>query len=710
MLMHCARSEFQGSHRVYRLNIRKVTWLLEPMPERHSLTPKHQRLAHLWRGFVGAPQLARAALRLIAPTMVFALSLSALADTSVLSPKASPIELQRQHYLAARDALRRGHLTQYRKYRDRLHGYPLTAYLDFYELNRRLRRLPTEDIDTFLTRYDNSYLGDKLRYRWLQALAEKKRWSEFLQYYQPQMSDSTKLSCQALLARYHTEGDIALDDVAELWNVEQSQPKQCDPVFKLWVDSGRLTPELNWQRFNKSLKAGQRTLARYLAKSLEGRHADLAKLYLEVDRHPQNIRQHNRFQQQDKEMQNIILHGLNRYARKDPLTALHEWTRYDAQQLFEDNQRLATQQQLALQLAKKGHQQAADDLVSQVPQISSDNVTELLIREALKQQDWAKTYRYINHLPPSMQQSERWLYWRARALEVIQTEDPSYPQPQQIYTQLAMQRSFYAFMAADRLGRQYKLGDIPVSPAKEVLQAVASHPSSQRARELLAVNDGLNANREWFHMTNRFEHEAQHIAAAKLAYQWGWHHKTIASMASAKSWDDLRLRFPLAYNKQVFAAAQKQQVSPLLLFAIARQESAFAANAKSPAGAMGLMQLMPTTARYTAKKAGVKYKKSDLLKPGKNIHLGSFYITELLTQFKGNRILAAAAYNAGPHRVKQWLKSSDSKLPNDIWIETIPFRETRKYVQNVLAYSVIYGYRTGTTPAMLSPQEHTETL
>lgn len=620
------------------------------------------------------------------------------------------LDQHRRHYLSAREALRRGQMVNYRKYRDRLHGYALTPYLDFFELNRRLRRLPSSDVDKFLQSHSGTHLGDKLRQRWLHQLAQRSRWSEFLSYYDDSLDNSTRLQCQALLARHKTGDSSALNQVTALWNVEHSQPKECDAIFKSWINAGKRSQALNWQRFNKALDAGNRTLARYLAKSLQGQQLALANLHLEIYSHPHRIRQRHRFQQQTPDMQKIILRGITRYARHDPLTALSQWRRYDAQQLFNDEQRLATQQQLAMQLVRRGHQNAADKLVGHIPQITSDKVTQYLLRDALKQQDWPKIYRYLQHLPVQEQQSERWLYWQARASEELQLADPNLPTANQIYTQLAMQRSFYSFLAADKLGRNYQLSDHPVTPANAVTQAITNHPTTRRARELKAVNDQLNANREWLYMTSRFNSEEEHIAAAKLAHQWGWHHKTITSMASAKSWDDLRLRFPLAYNKQVFAAAQQHQVSPLLLFSIARQESAFAENAASPAGAMGLMQLMPNTARYTAKKAGIKYRKSDLFKADKNIQLGSVYITELLNRYQGNRILATAAYNAGPHRVDTWLKKSGKSLPYDIWIETIPYRETRKYVQNVLAYSVIYGYRTGTIPAMLSPSELGKTL
>jgi soluble lytic murein transglycosylase len=648
--------------------------------------------------------------------LLFALVLPcrALADTTQLlsnNPAGATtlLDEQRKHYLRARQALRQGHMVTFRKHRDRLHGYSLKIYLDYYELNRRLRRLPYQDVDTFLGRYADSHLGHKLRTRWLYQLGQHKQWRQFLNYYQPQ-TGNTRLQCLFLQARLEQGDAAALEEVETLWNVEHSQPNECTPLFKRWIREGGLTQEIAWERFNKAIETRNRGLAGYVLKQLEGDKKKLAELYLEVDRKPIRIRQHQRFLAQTEDMQNIILHGLNRYARRDPLTALYEWSRYDAQQLFDNRKRLQTQQQLIVQLMRKGYREAAQGLANQVPQLDNNKLTEILIRDALKQLDWAKVYAYLRQLPPAEQQSDRWLYWRARAMDILGIDDPAYPTPRQIYAQLALERSFYAFLAADILGSNYRLGDRPANPGNAEILYVSSLPASQRARELLAVGDTLNANREWLHMSTRFTRESQHIAAAKLAHRWGWHHKTITSLASARSWDDLQMRFPLAYNKHMFAAAQRHQVSPLLLFAIARQESAFAANARSPAGALGLMQLMPGTARQTARKVGVRYRKSDLLKPEHNIKLGSYYITELLQQFNNNRILATAAYNAGPHRVTRWLKETESNLPADVWVEVIPFRETRKYVQNVLAYSVIYGYRTGTTPEMLTPLEAKETL
>jgi soluble lytic murein transglycosylase len=175
-------------------------------------------------------------------------------------------------------------------------------------------------------------------------------------------------------------------------------------------------------------------------------------------------------------------------------------------------------------------------------------------------------------------------------------------------------------------------------------------------------------------------------------------------------WDDLQLRFPLAYGDLIASAADANSLSSLFLYAIARQESAFIHDAHSSAGALGLMQLMPATGQQMAEDAGMRITRQGLLQPETNITLGSRYLARLMGQFNGNRILTAAAYNAGPNRVKQWLdRNTQVALPYDIWIETIPFGETRGYVQNVLAYAVIYGYRTG-SPAKLLTRNETGTI
>ncbi|TQV81373.1 lytic murein transglycosylase [Exilibacterium tricleocarpae] len=610
---------------------------------------------------------------------------------------------QRQHYRAAKAALRSGHLQTYRQHYRKLGDYPLKPYLEYSELTRRLHLLPYLEVDRFLDRYEHSYLARQLLRKWLAVLAKRQRWHEFQSYYKPRLG-STELRCQYLQARLNNGEEEALDQVAELWNVGKSQPDACTPLFNAWLKAGGLTPAVAWERHGKALDNRRRALAKYISGLMEPAQQRLAQLYQEVDRYPQRIGQRRRFADQSAEMQEIIQHGIRRYARRDPQAALYQWQRYDAQQLFPDTERSATQQYLATRLARAGHLQDAERLLLQSGNITSLDLIEWLARDALHQQDWDKVYRWLRQLPAEVQRSDRWIYWRARAMEALGLDDPAYPTPRQIYASLALKRSFYGFLSADTLGRDYTLVNSPVDPPRELINAVANLPGIKRARELFELGEIHHARLEWLFATRNLDAPAL-VASGKLAETWGWYNKGIQAMIAARHWDDLQVRFPLAYRDQMQAAARRTSIAPTLLFAIARQESAFAADVRSPAGALGLMQLMPTTARQTARRAGVRYRERDLLKPEPNITLGSSYLNQLLDQFDGNRILAAAAYNAGPHRVKQWLAKSDRQLPYDIWIETIPFKETRHYVQNVLAFSVIYGHRLGNEAPFITPSE-----
>jgi soluble lytic murein transglycosylase len=180
--------------------------------------------------------------------------------------------------------------------------------------------------------------------------------------------------------------------------------------------------------------------------------------------------------------------------------------------------------------------------------------------------------------------------------------------------------------------------------------------------------------------------------AAVLAYRWQWYDRAIVTLAQSGHKDDLDLRFPFAYQEQVLSSAKRHQIDPAWVYGVVRQESAFMPDARSRAGAMGLMQLLPRTARITARLLRIPMRsKYELLEAEKNLHLGSGYLKRMLDENNGNQILATASYNAGPQRVKQWLPDTD--MPADLWVEMIPFSETRDYVRNVMAYTAIFDQR-----------------
>ncbi|HLF66334.1 MAG TPA: transglycosylase SLT domain-containing protein, partial [Gammaproteobacteria bacterium] len=257
---------------------------------------------------------------------------------------------------------------------------------------------------------------------------------------------------------------------------------------------------------------------------------------------------------------------------------------------------------------------------------------------------------------------------------------------------LANERNYHGMLASDLLHQTYTLNDKPYAPSAQAVASVNKDPSVIRARELLALDRIIDARREWMATLNYFNEE-QLQAAAKLATQLKLYDRAILTAAKAQNRDDLSVRFPLAYAADMKRSAQKNNISPAWAFAITRQESAFLYDATSSAGAMGLMQLLPSTAQQVAKQSGQSFNKNILTVPAKNIALGTTYLRDMAVKFNKNTVLASAAYNAGATRVYRWLP--DQAMPTDIWVETIPFRETRNYVQNVFSYQVIYQNRLG---------------
>lgn len=617
------------------------------------------------------------------------LGLLALMSTSCLT---KDMDAERKLFLQAEAHLEKNQLHAFKKSRQQLESYPLVVYLDYQELTRRLMDFPQADVDAFLDQHKGTQIAQRLGRDWLRALAQDERWSDYRRYYTRIQPGSAELRCYFLHARLLDGDDSALDEVAPLWNVGHSQANACDPVFDVWMAEGYPDNELAWDRHKKAIAAGNLSLARYIRRAMSPSYQRLAELYLKVHRKPEHLASVGQVDADNPKSHEIILHGIKRYAVSKPLAASELWERFDASHFFDADARADVQEHLIIHLVVEGQMAVAEKLLQQREVITNIELIAWLVRDALRNEDWERVYSSILLFDSAEQERERWLYWRARALAALGQEDPLYGEARQLYARLALSRSFYGFLAADVLGQDYSLFHRPVDPSADLMATVGSLAAMQRARELFFLGREHLARREWADATRNMG-AVELLAAGKLAEHWGWYYKGIQAAIGARYWDDLQLRFPLAYAGDVSNAAASTRIEVPLLYAIARQESAFAAHARSPAGAMGLMQLMPGTARRTARRVGMP--QGDLVNPSHNIQLGSHYLHQLLEEFNGNPVLAAAAYNAGPYRVKQWLESSTRHLPYDIWIETIPYRETRGYVQNVLSYSVIYAHRMG---------------
>lgn len=614
----------------------------------------------------------------------------------------TPEQNQRYHYEMAKATLKRQDLSAFNKHYSELETYPLTPYLDYALASKQLSPLTRAPIETFIRNHADTYLGDKLHRQYLVTLAANRAWDDVLFWYKPSLA-STRLRCQWLYARIETGDTQAFDQIPEIWVQAKSLPKTCDPIFKKWIHSEHFKPKFAWQRFMLAHNKNKPSLARYISGLLPKSHNHYVQLANELYRRPYKIANYSQFDAHTSEMQDLIAFGVKRYARQSPKQAMKHWQRYEAKHIFPNDIARDTKLYLIKRLIHKGHSDEANNILSVSPSVRDPKIIGQLIRELISEQRWTEVITSIQLLPLNSQQDDRWRYWRTRAQQYI--NDGSLDANALLeYKSLAKNRSFYGFMAADLLGLDYELEHQPAEFEAEILQTLEQRPSLARAKELWLTGHNSEAYAEWFYGLEKLS--ARELAAVGvLANRWGWYDRAIHAMIAGKHWNHLGVRFPLAFKEHFLRASKETELPAQFLYAIARQESAMSPEARSHAGARGLMQLMPQTAKQTARKRGITHNTSDLLKADHNIELGSLYLDELLNKYSGNRILAAAAYNAGPHRVKKWMARTGENLPYDAWIETIPFRETRGYVQNVLTFSVIYSYRMGKSERLLTKSE-----
>jgi len=625
--------------------------------------------------FLSAP---RKALALAALLFLAAVSASIAAN----SPN------QRADFLKAEQMLKKGELVQFGEFKARLNDYPLMPYLEYQEMARRLNRLDQKEAAGFLQRYQESPIGEKFRRIYLNTLGRQQRWGEFLTFYRP--TSNAQRRCLQLQALLHTgKTEAALDAVEPLWLNAKSMPKSCDPVFAAWRKAGRLTEALVWERIVLAMEKRNIGLAKYLGRLLPERERAWLDLWLQIDSHPQGIAQTAKFSGQHSMRDNILLHGLKRLARKNPYSAASTWKVLVNEYRFSNDQKYQAERVLALAWIRQDRPDTLLKLKSFSVRPDDHKMQELRIREALAKQDWRQALAWIEALPPALQSKENWRYWRARTL--LETGDTD--RANSLFTSLAEQRSYHGFLAADQVGLGYNLDNTPLSVPVGQIDALAAGDGFQRAAELLALGRLTDARKEWYAAIKNLDVPDLYLAA-KLAQRWEWHPQAIFTLARTGYWDDLELRFPLEHENYIDTASAKKSLDKAWVLAVIRQESAFSVDAESHAGALGLMQLMPATARGTAKRMKRKSpRRQDLLTPATNIDIGTSYLKTVYERLNDNPVLAISAYNAGPHRVLQWLP--DKVLDADVWIETIPFNETRRYTERVLEYSVIYDLRLG---------------
>ena len=624
---------------------------------------------------------------LTAITLLAAVSSGLARPDPVPDPMPDPMKAERKLFLEARKALHANQKTRFEQLAAQLQDYPLYSYLQFEELRNRLSRASEEEITRFLKTWADQPVSKRLRQSWLYNLAHHRRWELFLEHYEK--SSSVSLQCYALRARLNT-GDKQgiVEEIIPLWLVGKSQEKSCDPLFKYLYDGDHITDELLWQRIRLAMKNNQLSLAAYLARKLPAADEAWVKLWQKAHRNPSTTLKNSRLNMNKAIVREIILHALMRIARYDPAQAHNKWESIKSGYSFTADDRGTVERYIALSAAQQHLPEAHDWLLALPVEVQDQRIREWQIRAALANQDWPAVLGHISALPADELENDEWRYWHAVALE----RNGQHLLSINHYAWLARERSYYGFLAADYLHWPYEMGNRPLDYDADALEELRRVPGVVRAHELYRANMLSDARREW-HYATRDMNDDELKRAAVLASQWGWNDRAILTVARTGDYSDLKLRFPLDHVTRVNHYAKDSRLDPGHVFAVIRQESAFNPGARSPAGAMGLMQLMPATGKITARKFNIPYSGTrSLFNADKNIHLGTTYLRQVMDRYGNNPVLATASYNAGPHRVQRWLPE-DNTQDATIWVANIPYTETRHYVQRVLAYATIYDWR-----------------
>lgn len=621
--------------------------------------------------------------------------LAALPAPATATPSSDGgLAVQRTVYGQALKALKKGQTQRFHRLRKQLGDYPLISYLDYRYLVVRRGGSHDRQIADFIVEHKDSHLSRRLHNAWLRSLFKRRHYTRLIRAYQ----EYGDVSLQCLYVRSHIRLKRSTRELEPLihsiWLHGKSRPKICDPLFK-WFRTNGLTHDLVWQRIQLSMEKRNTRLARYLKRFLPKRERAWVDLWIQVHRNPKRHLRDRRLKSDSPHARRIVAHGITRRARKDPEAAYEWYEGFRRAKVLSLKQVQDLRYRIALEAAGDGLPLAHSLMDATRPYLRDDAFRHMRLRLALHERDWQKILEAARELPDTYPYNQMGSYWQARALKQLGRTAES----AKLFEDVANHRSYYGFLAAERLNRPHSLNNAP-TPSDRI--SGEEPPALKRAREFLHQGSIMNAREEWYDLMNQGS-AGQLNRAAIAASEWGWHEGTIRAFGKSRYFDDLKRRFPRAHAELFEREARRNKVDPSLLFAISRRESAFAADTRSRAGAVGLMQLMPGTARQVARSLKLKRPRTQSLKkPSLNIRLGSRYIADMLKRYDGNPAMALAAYNAGPGAVDRWRPGFETDA--DIWIDTIPFEETRKYVRIVLEYAAIYQWRAGRPTAPIWPQ------
>ncbi len=606
-----------------------------------------------------------------------------------------PLVQQRADFKLAWAAASSGDMVKLAPYLDTLKGYPLYPYLRYAYLDATLDREPDELVEQFLTENETLPVDDTLRRDWVVALAKRQEWDKVLAYYRDEQTGA--LRCAAVSAHMMKAGqpdkDKWIPTAQRLWLTAGLPQEVCQPLFDYLDSRGLITMDMRRSRIQNAFANRDFVTAAALAPTLPVVDRAWAQQWVAMAADPVHVLDGILVPTEPRYLE-MLQSGVRLVAKTAPDKARHLWADLNKHYHFSHDDDRDMRTLLAMQDAWHLTPDARAELKSVHDAVDPD-VPEWRTRFALRAGDWREALQDIDGLRD--RRDPTWRYWRARCLEQLGRKSEA----RTIYRELAKSLDYYGMLAADRLDLDYRIVQQVSRPSSEVISQLALRPALVRARELVYAGLYPLADAEWASGTRNLSTPGR-CQAALLAERWGWHARVIPTLAGGGCWQDLSLIYPIAFEPTLVPQAARLDLDLSWIYGLIRQESVFRPNAVSHVGAMGLMQLMPATAKKYSAGIGLTLDDpSDLLDPKTNLKVGSAYLGTLLQHFDGSQAMATAAYNAGENRVDTWRPDSGT-LPADVWIDTIPFSETRNYVRKVMAQTVMFDWRLNGKPRRLS--------
>ena len=590
-------------------------------------------------------------------------------------------------FLAAREAFKSGNISRFDTLAARLHGYVLEPFVTYMQLMLHLKDARPEEIEGFIRRNRDSFLADRLRDEWLRMLAKNQRWELFMSEYPALIARDADLACYALQARIALGDGAALAEAKPYWFSAEEQPASCLPLSDALATSGLLTVEDVWARLRLTLEAGNVSVAEHVARYFPGnKEIPLRELDLAAD-NPLAFLDKLPVDLKTRAGRELTIFALYRLARNEPQQALPYWN--SLLDRFSAEEQAYAWGQLALRAARK-HDPAALAWFDKADETRlSDLQLAWKARAALREQNWPEVQSAIAAMSDAEQNQGSWRYWKARALKA----QGKLVQANTILAPLSKEFNYYGQLAAGELGVVAGIPDESFKASDDEIKAMEKLPAIRRALALYEMNLRYEANREWMWAVRGLD-DKHLLAAAEVAHRHGWYDRAINTAIKTRQLHDFSLRFPAPHRDVMQEQTRQVGLDEAWVYGLIRQESRFVQLAHSGVGASGLMQLMPGTARWVAKRLGIKnFRQSMVNQLDTNVVLGTYYLKYVLDKLDGQPLLATAAYNAGPRRAISW--RSSTPMEGAIYAETIPFSETRGYVQKVMSNTVYYGNRFG---------------